>query len=90
MRPIQEVISRIRWDKEFAKGQFEIGYYDRIKNEIITVPLKAVQFTEGDRYFAFQFFDEEGGDHIVPFHRIREVRKDGELIWQRHLAAHHA
>ena len=54
------MISRIRWDKEFAKGQFEIGYYDRIKNEIITVPLKAVQFTEGDRYFAFSFSMKKG------------------------------
>ena len=83
MMPIQALLSRIRWDKEFAKGEFAIGYYDRIKNEIITVPLKAVHFTEGDHYFAFQVLDEEGEGHSVPFHRVREVRKDGELIWQR-------
>ena len=90
MKPIQELFSRIRWDKEFAKGRFEIGYYDRVKNDIVTVPLKAVHFTQGDHYFAFQFFDGEGGDHCVPFHRIREVRKDGELIWQRRLDTHPA
>jgi uncharacterized protein (UPF0248 family) len=83
MMPIQKLLNRIRWDKEFAKGEFVIGYYDRIKNEIVTVPLKTVDFTEGDRYFAFQFLDEEGEGHTVPFHRIREVRKDGELIWRR-------
>jgi uncharacterized protein (UPF0248 family) len=83
MMPIQELLNRIRWDKEFAKGEFDISYYDRIKNETITVPLKAVQFTAGDRYFAFQVFDGEGEAHTIPFHRIREVRKDGELIWQR-------
>jgi uncharacterized protein (UPF0248 family) len=82
MIPIQELLSRICWDKEFAQGEFVIGYYDRIKNEIISVPLKAAHFTEGDR-FAFQVFDEEGEVYTVPFHRIREVRKDGELIWQR-------
>jgi uncharacterized protein (UPF0248 family) len=90
MKPIQELFSRIRWDKEFAQGRFEIGYYDRIKNEIVSVPLKAVQFTEGDRYFAFQCFDAEGEAHTIPFHRIREVRKDGELIWQRHSDIHPA
>jgi len=49
----------------------------------ITVPLKAVDFGERNHYFAFQVFDEQGEGHAVPFHRIREVRKDGKLIWQR-------
>lgn len=83
MMPIQELINRIRWDKEFAHGRFEISYYDRIKNDIISIPLNAVQFTEGDRYFAFQFFDDDGEAHAIPFHRVREVRKDGKSIWRR-------
>ncbi len=83
MIPIHELLSRIRWDKEFAQGEFAIGYYDRVKNDIIAVPFKAVHFTTGDHYFAFQFFDDEGEEHSVPFHRIREVRKNGDLIWQR-------
>ena len=90
MIPIQELLSRIRWDKEFAKGRFEIGYYDRIKDEIVRVPLPTVHFTEGDHYFAFRIVDEEGEVHSIPFHRIREVRKDGELIWQRSLDSRHA
>jgi uncharacterized protein (UPF0248 family) len=90
MIPIQELLSRIRWDKEFAKGRFEIGYYDRIKDEIVRVSLQAVHFTAGDHYFAFQIVDEEGEVHSIPFHRIREVRKDGELIWQRSLDSRHA
>jgi uncharacterized protein (UPF0248 family) len=83
MIPIQDLLSRIRWDREFAKGEFSIGYYDRLRKEIITVPLKAVDFGERNHYFAFQVFDEQGEGHAVPFHRIREVRKDGKLIWQR-------
>jgi uncharacterized protein (UPF0248 family) len=83
MIPIQELLTRTRWDKQFAKDEFAIGCYDRIKSEIVTVPLRAVQFTAGDHYFAFQFCGEEGEAHTVPFHRIREVRKDGKLIWQR-------
>ena len=83
MIPIQDVLNRIRWDPDFAQGEFTIAYYDRIKKDLVTVPLKATQFTQGDRYFAFQFLDDEGEGHSVPFHRIREVRKDGEVIWQR-------
>jgi uncharacterized protein (UPF0248 family) len=90
VKPIQELFSRIRWDKEFAKGRFEISFYDRIKNEIDSVQLEAVQFMEGDRYFAFQFVDKDGEGHSVPFHRIREIRKDGKPIWQRRLDTHTA
>lgn len=30
MQPIHEVLARIRWDAEFAKGRFVIGYWDRV------------------------------------------------------------
>jgi uncharacterized protein (UPF0248 family) len=29
MIPIRELLDRIRWDPEFAKSEFAIGYYDR-------------------------------------------------------------
>jgi uncharacterized protein (UPF0248 family) len=81
--PIHQLLSRIRWDREFARGEFSIGYYDRVSDAIITVPLAAVQFLEGDHYFAFRVFNADGEGHSVPFHRIREVHRDGKLIWQR-------
>ena len=83
MTPIQDLLNRIRWDEEFAKAEFVISYYDRVKNKIIPVPFKAVHFAEKD-HFAIQVLDEEGEVHSVPLHRIREVHKDGVLIWQRH------
>ena len=80
---IHQLPSRIRWDREFGKGTFSIGYYDRVSSEIITVPLEAVQFLQGDQYFAFQVFNADGEGHSVPFHRLREVHMDGQLTWQR-------
>ena len=44
MIPIHELLNRIRWDPEFAKGDFELGYYDRAENRMIMVPLKEVTF----------------------------------------------
>ena len=29
MTPIHELLDRIRWDKDFGQGRFEIGYHDR-------------------------------------------------------------
>jgi uncharacterized protein (UPF0248 family) len=82
MIPIHELLNRVRWDPEFAKGNFELGYYDRTENRIITVLLKEVTFpTESP--FTFELLDSEGQAHRVPFHRVREVYKDGQRIWRR-------
>ncbi len=82
MIPIHELLNRIRWDPEFAKGNFELGYYDRRENRIILVPLKELTFPE-ESPSAFQLVDPEGQVHRVPFHRVREVYKDAQRIWIR-------
>ena len=44
MIPIHELLNRIRWDPEFARGKFQLGYYDRAEDRIILVPFKEVSF----------------------------------------------
>ena len=82
MIPIHELLSRIHWDAEFAAGEFELGYYDRVEDRVIRVPLKELVLHEHDHRF-FQLIDAEGACHRIPMHRIREVYKDGRLIWSR-------
>ncbi|BAL25016.1 DUF504 domain-containing protein [Azoarcus sp. KH32C] len=82
MTPIHELLSRIRWDPGFGRGKIVIGYYDRVADRIIRVPLNQVSFEPGDR-FSCLIADEEGFAHRVPLHRIREVSRNGRLIWQR-------
>jgi uncharacterized protein (UPF0248 family) len=82
MIPIQELLSRIRWDPAFGRGQFIIGYYDRIDEQIIKVPLARIVF-ETDSHGSFEAIEADGSVHSVPYHRVREVYRDGELIWQR-------
>jgi hypothetical protein len=36
--PIQDLLHRIRWDAEFGKAQFVIGYYDRVACFDASVP----------------------------------------------------
>ncbi|MFQ5937325.1 MAG: DUF504 domain-containing protein, partial [Acidiferrobacterales bacterium] len=62
MTPIQDLLNRIRWDKEFARGNFEIGYYDRIDDKIKVIPFEDVWFEAGDHY-SFQITDDEGAVH---------------------------
>jgi uncharacterized protein (UPF0248 family) len=82
MIPIHELLSRIRWDRQFGEGDFVIGYYDRVEDAVIRVPMREL-FFQPDNHFAFDLIDQEGALHSVPLHRIREVYKNGKLIWHR-------
>lgn len=82
MKPIQEIISRIRWDKEFSDADFMVGYYDRVEDKIVVVPFRELYFDEED-HFNFQILDESGLTLTIPLHRIREVYRNGEKIWNR-------
>jgi len=82
MIPIRSLLDRIRWDSEFGRAAFTIGYYDRVERKIVTVPLARIHLEPGN-HFSFTAVEEDGSVHEVPFHRVREVYRDGVLIWQR-------
>lgn len=82
MIPIYELLSRIRWDKKFGSGCFEIGYYDRLLDRIIRVPFANIVFNQDDRS-TIHIMDRDGVIHGVPLHRIYQVFKDNVLIWDR-------
>ncbi len=82
MIPIHELLNRIRWDPEFACGDFQIGYYDRTENRVLLVSLKELSFPPESPQ-TFQLVDAEGQTHRVPFHRVREVYKNSQRIWHR-------
>jgi uncharacterized protein (UPF0248 family) len=82
MITLRALLSRIRWDPQFGTGDFTLGYYDRITHEIVSVPLSRVRFAADDHFF-FEATEADGSVHTVPFHRVREVRRDGQLIWHR-------
>ena len=82
MMPIEKLLSRIRWDADFARGQFGLGYFDRVEGRVIIVPFQTLEFPPEDPR-AFRLMDAEDRSHRVPFHRVREVYKDGQRIWHR-------
>ena len=82
MIPIHKLLNRIRWDPEFAQGDFQLGYYDRAEDRIILVPLKEVR-SPAESPQSFWLIDAEGQSHRIPFHRVREVYKASQRIWRR-------
>ena len=82
MQTIRELLDRIRWDKDFGQGEFEIGFLDHVEDKIIRLPIRELTFVPGDHFF-FHYLDENGEAHNVPLHRIKSVYKNAELIWHR-------
>ncbi len=82
MIPIQDLLNRIRWDEEFGNAEFQIGYYDRIEHGLVLTPLAEIEFPK-DSHNIFEWTDSEGETHSVPLHRVKEVYRNGKLIWQR-------
>jgi uncharacterized protein (UPF0248 family) len=82
MLPIHKLLSRIRWDKEFGQAKFTIGYYDRVAGGIVTIPFSEIIFEQGNNY-SFMLLDQEGCGRSIPFHRVRRVFRNRELIWSR-------
>jgi uncharacterized protein (UPF0248 family) len=82
MVPLHELLNRIHWDPEFGRGEFAVGYLDKVRHEVVHVPLSQVH-QDSESHFSLEITDEEGVVHSVPYHRVKEVWKDGVLIWQR-------
>ena len=82
MITIRELLNRIRWDRDYGRGEFAIGYFDRLEGRVIVVPLGEVRFDQVD-HFSFQLADAAGEPLSIPLHRACEVYRNGKLIWHR-------
>jgi uncharacterized protein (UPF0248 family) len=56
-----------------------------VAGRVLRADLREIAW-DADNPSIFHLTDEDGVDHGIPFHRVREVWRDGTLIWQRHPA----
>ncbi|MGD7036555.1 DUF504 domain-containing protein [Methylotuvimicrobium buryatense] len=82
MQPVQDILNRIRWDEHWKGDEFKIGYYDRIEDRLIVVAFNEIRFPKGD-HFTFEVIDQDGELHSVPYHRVKAIFRNGDLIWHR-------
>jgi uncharacterized protein (UPF0248 family) len=80
MLPIHQLLARIEFDREFARGAFEIAYLDRRRMGLVRIPFERI-VSRGA--FGFEAEQEDGTVQSIPYHRVREVRRDGAVIWLR-------
>ena len=81
METIRQLLNRIQWDEVFGRGVFEVGIYDRVADTVNFQPMQNLQMEKGN-HFSFTVC-MDGELVMIPFHRIRKVRKNGECIWSR-------
>ncbi len=79
MIPIKAVLDKIQWDKREDPKDYGLGYKDRFKKDLVMVRLSAI---ERDGSF-FRTVDDQGKEVAIPLHRIRQVVKNGVVVWER-------
>lgn len=57
MQPLRELLDRIKWDTEFGKGTFALGYYDRIAHQERLAAFTFVTLNPGGRSFSAHDYD---------------------------------
>jgi len=77
MRPAQDVLNQIKWDKKLKPEDYTIEYLDFGK--LTAMPYAAIKRVEG----LFMIIEKNGEETDIPLHRIRIIRQKGEIIWQR-------
>ena len=82
MTPIHEVLNRILWDAQFGNADFVIGYYDRVFGRVVRVSFERLILERG-QHFSFDLVGKDGVARMVPFHRVREVARNGVIVWRR-------
>lgn len=79
MIPIKELLNKIKWDKRENPEDYTVGYYDRLRKEIIEFPFKAIKEIDEN----FMLVEIKGEEKTIPLHAIKIVRKKGEQLWKR-------
>jgi len=79
MQSAFETLSRIKWSITENPEDYSIFILDRIEKK-----LKEIRF-ESIKSFgrAFMCVEQKGEIVEIPLHRIREIRKNGKLVWGR-------
>jgi hypothetical protein len=73
---IRALLNRIRWDERCDLSQLEVSYVDRGRPGDVNVA-RGDDIVDVMQHF---FRTAEG---MIPFHRIIEIRYDGEVLFAR-------
>lgn len=79
MISIKDLLNKIKWDKNENPDDYTVGYYDRLKKEIIEFPFTAIKEIDEN----FMLIEINNEEKMIPLHAIKIIRKKGEQVWKR-------
>jgi len=79
MESIIDLINKIKWDAKEDPKDYTLAYQDRVLKTLIEIPYTKIKRLEG----TFMIIEKDGEETNIPTHRIKQVKKNGKVIWQR-------
>ena len=77
MRTAREFLKKIEWDKREDPGQYTVVYLDFGKP--VEMPYQSIVDVSEN----FMTVLRNGKESDVPLHKIRQIKKQGTVVWQR-------
>jgi len=78
MMSIKDFLNKIKWSKKENPDDYSIGYWDNVEKKLIFIGFNEIKKIE--RSFLLLDMEEET---YIPMHRIKEVKKQGNIVWKR-------
>ncbi len=79
MQPIKDLLNQIKWDKRKKPEEYSVFYFDRVEKKLIGIMFNDIKRIGGN----FMIIEKNGDETNIPLHRIREVRRNTRLVWER-------
>lgn len=79
MIPIHDLVNKIKWDENESPEDYVLGYEDRVSKKLVEVRFVEIKRTEDN----FMVLERNMEEVSIPLHRVRVVKKKGEIVWQR-------
>jgi uncharacterized protein (UPF0248 family) len=79
MISIRELLNKIKYSLREKPEDYVLFYYDRVEDKLKELKLVDVERVEE----GFLVLVREGKEVQIPLHRIKRVKKAGEIIWER-------
>ena len=79
MKSIKDLLNKIKWDEKEQPEDYVIGYEDRIAKGIMELKFTDIKRLEG----TFMIIEKNLEEVNIPLHRVRVVKKKGEIVWKR-------
>jgi len=79
MISIKDLLNKVKWDKKEEPSDYTVVYEDKLEKKYKEIAYNKIKKIEG----AFMVLDREGEEVNIPLHRVKQVRKNGMVVWNR-------